>query len=308
MADTDASLTQVDQLLQQRAKYEQWLARLDGTGTRAPEAVRQKVRADYEARLREVLTELRTHVDAVETALAARRETVAGLDARRADVEERLAEAEVRHAVGEYNDDEWSAVATEAQAVLDDLAGRLGAEQAEIARLSEVQRLMAPPAPAPPSAPAPMPVAAAPAPAPSDDMPALLTEPVFDEPTPSPTPAPVAAEPVLRLVEDAPAPAAQAPAGAPKFVPRTPMPSRSTPMPAPPRPAAAPVDELAFLKSVTGEEPRRARAPAPVTEAPTDGAAGKSTQQKTLRCGECGTLNRATEWYCERCGAELAAL
>jgi uncharacterized coiled-coil protein SlyX len=306
MADTDASLTQVDQLLQQRAKYEQWLARLDGTGTRAPEAVRQKVRADYEARLRDVLTELRTHVDAVETALAARRETVAGLDARRADVEERLAEAEVRHAVGEYNDDEWSAVATEAQAVLDDLAGRLGAEQAEIARLSEVQRLMAPPAPVAPAAPA---AAAPPAvPVPGHDMPTLLTEPVFDEPTPSPTPAPVAAEPVLRLVEDVPAPSAEAPAGAPKFVPRTPMPSRSTPMPAPPRPAAAPVDELAFLKSVTGEEPRRARAPAPVTEVAADGAAGKSTQQKTLRCGECGTLNRATEWYCERCGAELAAL
>jgi uncharacterized OB-fold protein len=29
---------------------------------------------------------------------------------------------------------------------------------------------------------------------------------------------------------------------------------------------------------------------------------------KTLKCGECGTLNRPTEWYCERCGAELAAL
>src|SRR5581483_6637642 len=29
---------------------------------------------------------------------------------------------------------------------------------------------------------------------------------------------------------------------------------------------------------------------------------------KTLKCGECGTLNRPTEWYCERCGAELAAV
>ncbi len=30
-------------------------------------------------------------------------------------------------------------------------------------------------------------------------------------------------------------------------------------------------------------------------------------QQKTLRCGECGTMNYPTEWYCERCGGELAA-
>lgn len=29
---------------------------------------------------------------------------------------------------------------------------------------------------------------------------------------------------------------------------------------------------------------------------------------KTLKCQECGTLNYPTEWYCERCGGELAAL
>ncbi|MFI5243145.1 MAG: hypothetical protein ACHQRL_09060, partial [Gemmatimonadales bacterium] len=31
-------------------------------------------------------------------------------------------------------------------------------------------------------------------------------------------------------------------------------------------------------------------------------------QVKTLKCNECGALNYPTEWYCERCGAELAAL
>lgn len=29
---------------------------------------------------------------------------------------------------------------------------------------------------------------------------------------------------------------------------------------------------------------------------------------KSLKCGECGALNYPTEWYCERCGAELASL
>jgi len=28
---------------------------------------------------------------------------------------------------------------------------------------------------------------------------------------------------------------------------------------------------------------------------------------KTLKCQECGTMNFPTEWYCERCGGELAA-
>ena len=31
-------------------------------------------------------------------------------------------------------------------------------------------------------------------------------------------------------------------------------------------------------------------------------------QPKTLKCAECGAMNYPTEWYCERCGAELAAL
>jgi len=29
---------------------------------------------------------------------------------------------------------------------------------------------------------------------------------------------------------------------------------------------------------------------------------------KTLKCRECGTMNDPTEWYCERCGAELSAM
>lgn len=55
-------------------------------------------------------------------------------------------------------------------------------------------------------------------------------------------------------------------------------------------------DDLAFLRSV-------------VDPAGANGAArpSSSDQQKTLRCTECGTMNLPTEWYCERCGGELAA-
>nr|MBA3889275.1 hypothetical protein [Gemmatimonadaceae bacterium] len=31
-------------------------------------------------------------------------------------------------------------------------------------------------------------------------------------------------------------------------------------------------------------------------------------QDKTLKCTDCGSMNYPTEWYCERCGAELSAL
>jgi hypothetical protein len=31
-------------------------------------------------------------------------------------------------------------------------------------------------------------------------------------------------------------------------------------------------------------------------------------QVKSLKCQECGSMNYPTEWYCERCGGELAAM
>jgi hypothetical protein len=92
---------------------------------------------------------------------------------------------------------------------------------------------------------------------------------------------------------------------------------------APPRPAEprderrkTPVDELAFLKSVTEDDknapsPRRASgAQYQVDESATlDAPANEDAPvEKTLKCRECGTMNLATEWYCEHCGAELAAL
>jgi hypothetical protein len=66
----------------------------------------------------------------------------------------------------------------------------------------------------------------------------------------------------------------------------------------PAAPTAEAFDELAFLRSVidpTAAPPATPRAP------------GLSEPQKTLRCTECGTMNLPTEWYCERCGGELAS-
>ena len=92
-------------------------------------------------------------------------------------------------------------------------------------------------------------------------------------------------------------------------------------------------DELAFLKSVTEDDkggapsPKRASGAQfqpviPATSArsvpnlpATPGPATPTTrpddeedeQPRTLKCKECGTMNLPTEWYCEQCGAELAA-
>jgi uncharacterized OB-fold protein len=34
---------------------------------------------------------------------------------------------------------------------------------------------------------------------------------------------------------------------------------------------------------------------------------GVSDAARSLKCQECGWMNYPTEWYCEKCGGELAA-
>ena len=85
--------------------------------------------------------------------------------------------------------------------------------------------------------------------------------------------------------------------GAQSSTPSTPFPGNSTPSPSAPN--ANVFDEFAFLRSVTESGSAMPN--------PNPPRAGSTTDQaKTLRCTECGTMNFPTEWYCERCGGELA--
>jgi outer membrane biosynthesis protein TonB len=276
--DTDNS---IEALLEQRSQYEQWLTKLDSAANKAPEAVRRKVRADYEVRLRGVIERLRGHAATIAEELQRHQGTQRDLDTQRREAEEELAEAEVRHTVGEFGEDEWRRISEESERKLGGLREQLKTVGGEIARLVEVQGLIASPAKA----------AAAPPPPPPEDV---------IERSPPPPPPPPMAEP-----------AAEAPKAAPRAAPQRPR---------EPEPAA--VDELAFLKSVADEpKPAAARRPSNpgVAAAPQasravetvpapSGKAGAPGVAKTLKCGECGTLNRPTEWYCERCGAELAGI
>lgn len=279
---TAQSGTAIEKLLQDRNQYEQWLARLPSAGD-APDAVRQRVRADYEARLRGVMDELRSHGDTISADLQRFRTAEAELARHEAAAQERIAEAEIRHAVGEFEESKWQEIREEASRGLNEARGELKELRAEIARLAEVQGLIAKPAPAAKVEP--------PREEPQEFEPMIIENP---EP-------PAAAAP-------APTPPPAAPQASPRFVPKAPAAAEAPP----------PGDELAFLKSVTGSDasssakPRPSGGqPAPAEPVAAAAAAAKAApgqQAKTLKCGECGTLNRPTEWYCERCGAELAAL
>jgi hypothetical protein len=101
-----------------------------------------------------------------------------------------------------------------------------------------------------------------------------------------------------------------------------PKPSRAAKVapPAPPPPAFVapepepepepPVAVEADAAEPEATEPASApRASAPVEEqTPLGGPTPRTSQAiRSLKCQECGTLNFPTEWYCERCGGELAA-
>jgi hypothetical protein len=80
-----------------------------------------------------------------------------------------------------------------------------------------------------------------------------------------------------------------------------------------PRPAASrtPFDEFPVLRpgSNPGTPPSSAAVATPPSVPKSGGTQDpRSEQHKTLKCPECGAANYPTEWYCERCGGELATM
>jgi len=245
------SAAAIQRLLEERRQYEAWLARIKATADAAPEHVRTRVKADYEARLKAVTEELRAHADAARQLIAQRKEMLLELQKKEKAAAERLAETELRHEVGEYDETQWAQVHKDALADLGAVRDELLDAERDITRLEELDAL----------------VKAKPTP-PSRGVAAELTL------TPSPPPK---------------------------------SEKRKTPM-----------DELAFLKSVTEDDknapsPRRASGAQYQVDDPQDATPHAPVDEdapveKTLKCRECGTMNLATEWYCENCGAELAAM
>jgi hypothetical protein len=272
---TETEVT-IEALLEQRLQYEEWILRLDTSGDKASAAVRERVRGDYQARLESVMEQLRERSAGIAEELERQHASQAELDRERRSAEEALAEAEVRHSVGEYTEEEWRRHSEQSKRGIEQLRAKLRAIGSEITRLTEIQSQIA----GPRSAAAPPPPAP---PAPRAARPELLEQ-----------------APMVTHVVDEP------------VEPR-----------AKPEPAAVPVDEMAFLKSVSDDVPARRpgsrpsnpgmpavnpSAPNPAAATGGGGGKGASGVAKTLKCGECGTLNRPTEWYCERCGAELAGV
>lgn len=94
-------------LLERRAQYMEWLAKLDDLGGKYRPEVAKRVRADYRDRLTGVEDELHGHREELEASLSQRQGQLAGFEQRHDVCAAELEEAELRHQVGEFDEGEW---------------------------------------------------------------------------------------------------------------------------------------------------------------------------------------------------------
>ena len=289
-------------LIAERQQYEQWISTLNAKREGTPEHVFERVQADYRSRLDRVVTDIKSHAEELQlsiSTLSSRLVEVArDEDTRR----EGLQEAELRAAVGEYEPDQWQQIKTEAESALEKIAADRESLDSQLGELRSIQKL-------------------------SEMGPSVSTDSgaapqLVDIAVPVPQPA---REPETRAPEIRVEPAAQEPAAAASAGHRsgtaamgraTQEPIAAAPSP-PPEPITEPSDH-ASLEPITSAAPAAAGAASKPRsmKSPTGGVsavrarseAARPDAAKTLKCPECGTANYPTEWYCERCGGELATM
>ncbi len=282
-------------LLGERQRYEAWLAALEAKRANTPQHIYQRVHADYSARLQRVVEQLVTHRTAIQEMANTLVDRLTSLDIDEAKHRDERAEAEVRAAVGEITQDVCDQILERTDAVL----GAINEERTSIT--TELTRFRA-------LLDAGMDMSSKPrASGATTAAPSPSASPSFDE-----------LEFLHSVVDHRNGHAGHEGNGAP------PLEVMSNIMPEPPA-APAPAADVSLEVEHASTEPVLSTSnttPAPETRSSGESPRGRETREsvpsflkdvppeqvKTLKCQECGTLNYPTEWYCERCGAELAAL
>lgn len=304
----------VERLLAERDALHDYLARLSDAVTSARERVVTRLRNEYDDRLEVVLEELRGHADTLAAQLAEDRAELAEQIQHFEAAEDAVSETELRHLVGEYDQSRFS---HEKNRLDDDKLQcklALDAAQERVDRLDAVYQLVIAPVTAPglttdpttrqlqvEDQPLPSPELVTPESTPEVNLAwerAYLPEThpdtaselidaavasVFDE---GEGKEPSAQEVSPTSLDDIP-PLGTPPAGQPQFSPVEPVLYQAD-LYAAPEPISSHVDNPLPAEELVEVEP-------------------KSEAARSLKCTECGALNRPLEWYCEKCGAELTA-
>src|SRR5258706_9981880 len=277
MAERDpVSLDALNGLLKERQRYEEWLGALEEKRASTPDSVYQRVQSDYQTRLREVSSklaeragELRENIDA----LTVRLEEISRQERQQREARQ---EAELRAAVGEYTDKQWKEIGGAWDKELARLVKDKGAVDAQLNELSRIFALSVKERQA---------EAIAAGRAVSGDGTRPPISPVVPRPA---IPEPPTLNPPARVEQPA----------------RSQQPSQNPPS------GRSPFDEFPVLRPGGRSSAPPSTAVATPPSVPKTGGTQdpRSEQHKTLKCPECRAANYPTEWYCERCGGELATM
>lgn len=300
----------VSALLADRAKYEQWLDELEVKKESTPPKVYERVQQDYLGRLQAVMDMLKQHTATLQAHGQSLNKRLIELASVEESRNEERSEAELRAKVGEMTPAEWEIVSKRAdkelaklkqdkavieeeleriENVLEDLTGGDGGDvgdkkpdagaKKQVDELEFLKSIVGT---------GPRPVAIPPAPRSSGERAPKAATPSAGTPA-TPAPEPAAAAPPIPPTPPAPPPPAPSPAS-----------SAPTPVSSPAQPAASPA-----AATLSPAAAAKATPPAGIEKDP---GPSVSEQPKTLKCQECGTMNYPSEWYCERCGAELTVV
>lgn len=294
--DTEA-MSALHALLDERQRYQAWLTTLEGRRSSTPPHVYERVQQDYASRLDRVMQSLAERAGQLRGTIEGLTAQLSALRQHESDRMDERHEAELRAAVGEFTPEDWERRRQEADADLE----RIATERRALAEeLDELQRIVA------------------------------LTRSIRTEATTvaerategsagmagSGTATSVAedtAQTIEEFVAEWHPPQVRQgssdgrvttstgevldPADlGDEVIPRAPIGGN---------PIGAAGADYGIANGVTGVPggvtPVRTPPPAPA-------AMGDSRRDtdKTLKCPECGAMNYATEWYCERCGGELS--
>jgi hypothetical protein len=312
-------LENVAALILERQRIENWLATLDARKASTPDHVYQRVRGDYANRLKAITDQLlarsaalKAHVEQVNARL-----TQFTTEAQR--LKDVRAESELRMQVGELSVADWNTKARECDEGIARLTEAQAQARALLAQAREVLAMVSGHAnggaatsssTSSPRISRPINVdqisgkhnrVPTPSSAPNMDELAFLNSVVGNQPPGVQQQPPSAVPPAPQKIE---LESEGAPDLAESLLDRVNQRSGGT--------LREDGDADSLLKGVGTPKPGNTQSPlaANVTESnPIElKPQGGAERHKTLKCQECGTMNYPTEWYCERCGAELAAV
>ncbi|HEY5087652.1 MAG TPA: hypothetical protein VII66_09875 [Gemmatimonadaceae bacterium] len=296
--DTEA-MSALQELLDERQRYQGWLATLDGRRSSTPPHVYERVQQDYVGRLDRVMQSLAERAGQLAGTIQTMTAELATLRQHESDRTDERHEAELRAAVGEFTPDDWERRRVDADSDLERIAAErhsLSAELEELQRIVALTRSIKPENKA--SAPGDdtggsVPRSSAREHGASTESTPSIEDFVAEWNPPQVRPLPGRAK-ENSASDRVPAPPATELEDL--IIPSAPMGGN---------PVGAAGADYGMANGVTGVA---AAAAATRSPQPTPAAFGDSRRDtdKTLKCPECAAMNYATEWYCERCGGELS--